>query len=58
MKEILGIGNVCLWVEGIPEGMSYQKIKEEFERFGKVKKVRTKIDKKSGRFLGSAVIYF
>ena len=38
--------------------MSYQNIKEKFEQYGPVKKLKTKVDKKTGKFIGTAVIYF
>ena len=58
MKKSLGFENKCILVEDIKEEVSYHQLKDEFSKFGKVLKLRMQVDRKTGKFLGKAVVYF
>lgn len=45
-------------VEELSEKDNYHKLKEYFNRFERVKDIRTKVNSKTGKSEGSAVIYF
>lgn len=48
----------CLFVENVNRNFTYKDIKETFNVYGTVKNVRINIDKKTGRFMGSVLVYF
>jgi RNA recognition motif-containing protein len=48
----------CLYVENINRSYSYGDIKKTFNEYGPVKNIRINIDQKTGRFMGSVLVYF
>jgi RNA recognition motif-containing protein len=48
----------CLYVEGINRSFTYKDIKETFNQYGLTKNIRINIDQKTGRFMGSVLVYY
>lgn len=48
----------CLYVENINRNFTYKDIKETFNKYGPVKNVRINIDQKTGKFMGSVLVYY
>jgi RNA recognition motif-containing protein len=59
IKSLLELKDYCcLSVENINRNFSYKDIKEAFNQYGPVKNIRINIDQKTGRFMGSVLIYY
>lgn len=48
----------CLYVEGINRNFSYKDIRETFNEYAPTKNIRINIDQKTGRFMGSVLVYY
>ena len=48
----------CLYVENVNRSFSYRDIKQAFTEYGAVKNIRINIDQKTGRFMGSVLVYY
>lgn len=58
VRKVLGFGKKCLLVDAVPQSTSYHSLKSELEKYGKLEKLRMKVDRKTGDFEGMAVAYF
>ena len=47
-----------MYVEGVTRAFPYQTMKQIFNRYGPVKNIRISVDKNTGRYMGSALIYY
>ena len=50
VQKALGFGKKCLILEKISTTVDYHSLKADFEKFGKLSKIRMAIDRKTGNF--------
>jgi hypothetical protein len=57
IRDLLGMEGRCLLVEGLTQMDNYHSLKEYFGRYEKIKNIQIKIDGKTGKNKGVAVVH-